>query len=70
MTGKKTSDAQLKASRKWQDKNKAHMDYIRKRSAARSFIKVASREDLQEMKAAIVERQNELNDQNKDLSAD
>jgi len=70
MAEKKTSDAQLRANKKWKNKNKAHMDYIRKRSAARSFIKVASREDLQEMKAAIVERQSELNNENKDLSAD
>ncbi|WP_159723540.1 hypothetical protein [Enterococcus sp. CSURQ0835] len=59
MTSKKTSEAQLKASRKWQEKNKEHMNYIRKRSAARGFIKVATQEDLDELKQLISERQNE-----------
>ncbi|WP_159723182.1 hypothetical protein [Enterococcus sp. CSURQ0835] len=58
MTSKKTSEAQLKASRKWQEKNKEHMNYIRKRSAARGFVKVATQEDLEELKRLIAEQQN------------
>lgn len=58
MVEKKTSEAQLKASRKWQEKNKEHMNYIRKRSAARGFIKVATQEDLNELKQLIAEREN------------
>lgn len=60
MTEKKTSDAQLKASRKWQDKNKEHMNYIRKRSAARGFLKVATLDDLEELEALIKQRRESL----------
>lgn len=49
MTEKKTSEAQLKASRNWQEKNKEQMNYIRKRSAARGFIKVATQKDFEEI---------------------
>jgi hypothetical protein len=57
---KKTSDAQLKASRKWQEKNKEHMNYIRKRSAARGFLKIAQMEDLEELENLIAERKKDL----------
>lgn len=60
MTDKKTSEAQLKASRKWQDKNKEHMNYIRKRSAARGFMKIATMEDLEELEKLIEERKRGL----------
>lgn len=61
MTDKKTSDAQLKASRRWQDKNKEHMNYIRKRSAARGFIKIATIEDIEELESLIEQRKKDLN---------
>lgn len=57
---KKTSEAQLRASRKWQDKNKEHMNYIRKRSAAKSFMKVATLDDLTELEQLIEQRKKEL----------
>lgn len=60
MNAKKTSDAQIKASTKWNQKNKEKMNYIRKRSAARGFIKVATIEDLEELKQLIAEREKEL----------
>ena len=60
MAKKKTSEAQLKASRKWQDKNKEQMNYIRKRSAARGFIKVATIEDIEELKSLIEQRKKDL----------
>lgn len=60
MVEKKTSEAQLKASRRWQEKNKEHMNYIRKRSAARSFIKVATIEDIKELEFLIESRKNDL----------
>lgn len=63
MTEKKTSEAQMKASRKWQDKNKEHMNYIRKRSAARGFIKVATTEDIEELESLIEQRKKDLNQQ-------
>ncbi|MBO0456203.1 hypothetical protein JZO77_05540 [Enterococcus hulanensis] len=60
MAEKKTSEAQLKASRKWQDKNKEQMNYIRKRSAARGFIKVATIEDIEELEELIEQRKKDL----------
>ncbi|EAE5704837.1 hypothetical protein D5012_002917, partial [Listeria monocytogenes] len=54
MTKKTTSDAQLKANKAWQDKNKEHANYLKSRSAARSFIKKkATLEDLEELEIAI-----------------
>ncbi|EAD4751180.1 hypothetical protein EON31_15365, partial [Listeria monocytogenes] len=51
------SDAQLKANKAWQDKNKEHANYLKSRSAARSFIKKkATLEDLEELEIAIKQR--------------
>ncbi|EAC3092583.1 hypothetical protein FBT95_08990 [Listeria monocytogenes] len=56
MTKKTTSDAQLKANKAWQDKNKEHANYLKSRSAARSFIKKkATLEDLEELEQLIKE---------------
>ncbi|UIJ49810.1 hypothetical protein [Listeria monocytogenes] len=56
MTEKTTSDAQLKANKEWQSKNKEHANYLKSRSAARSFIKnKATLEDLEELKKLIIE---------------
>ncbi|NVQ01465.1 hypothetical protein HXB23_10900 [Listeria monocytogenes] len=53
---KTTSDAQLKANKAWQDKNKEHANYLKSRSAARSFIKnKATLEDLEELEQLIKE---------------
>ena len=60
MAEKKTSEAQLKASRKWQDKNKEQMNYIRKRSAAKGFIKVATLDDIKELEGLIEQRKKDL----------
>ncbi|MDG3375088.1 hypothetical protein P5D95_26855, partial [Vibrio parahaemolyticus] len=59
-TEKKTSDAQIKASRKWQEKNKEQMNYIRKRSAARGFLKITNKEDINEMEQLLKNRKEEL----------
>ncbi|WP_077445965.1 hypothetical protein [Listeria monocytogenes] len=57
MTNKTTSDAQLKANKEWQSKNKEHSNYLKSRSAARSFIKnKATLEDLEELEIAIKQR--------------
>ncbi|HFK0261618.1 TPA: hypothetical protein ACGXKD_002242 [Listeria monocytogenes] len=57
MTKKSTSDAQLKANKEWQNKNKEHANYLKSRSAARSFInKKATLEDLEELEKFIIER--------------
>ncbi|EHO7870814.1 hypothetical protein KMG30_002193 [Listeria monocytogenes] len=56
MTKKSTSDAQLKANKEWQSKNKEHANYLKSRSAARSFIKnKATLEDLKELEKLIIE---------------
>ncbi|EAD3615134.1 TPA_asm: hypothetical protein GYP28_12885, partial [Listeria monocytogenes] len=56
MTNKTTSDAQLKANKEWQSKNKEHSNYLKSRSAARSFIKnKATLEDLKELEKLIIE---------------
>ncbi|ENA2764860.1 hypothetical protein ABF129_003064 [Listeria monocytogenes] len=56
MTKKTTSDAQLKANKNWQEKNKEHANYLKSRSAARSFIKKkATLEDLKELEKLIIE---------------
>ncbi|EEJ0016319.1 hypothetical protein G9U66_002996, partial [Listeria innocua] len=53
---KTTSDAQLKANKEWQSKNKEHANYLKSRSAARSFIKnKATLEDLEELEKLIIE---------------
>ena len=50
MTEKKTSDAQVKASRKWEEKNPDRKRYIRYRSNARTFVRHwANEEDLKEL---------------------
>ena len=55
------SDAQKKASKKWDEKNKVRKLYINKRSTARSFIKkLATAEDLDELQQLIDERRNEV----------
>ncbi|EAD7568625.1 hypothetical protein AF829_12870 [Listeria monocytogenes] len=61
MTKKTTSDAQLKANKAWQDKNKEHANYLKNRSAARSFIKKkATLLDLEELEELIKHRKNYL----------
>ncbi len=44
---KKTSKAQLDASNRWNEKNKARKYYLAKRSMARSYCRVATKEDLE-----------------------
>ena len=59
MTEKKTSDAQIKASRRWEEKNPDRKRYIRYRSNARTFVRHwADKEDLQEL-MEIFENENE-----------
>ncbi|HIZ96375.1 MAG TPA: hypothetical protein H9803_06700 [Candidatus Ligilactobacillus excrementavium] len=54
------SEAQKKANKKWDQKNKDRKAYINKRSAARSFIKkLATTEDLDELQQLIGERRKE-----------
>ncbi|HDU1156710.1 TPA: hypothetical protein REU65_003159 [Listeria monocytogenes] len=46
----------MKANKEWQSKNKEHANYLKSRSAARSFIKnKATLEDLKELEKLIIE---------------
>ena len=54
----KVSEAQKRASRKWDHKNKSRRQYINKRSITRNFIKKeATKEDLGEFKNLIKNRE-------------
>ncbi|EHF3656333.1 hypothetical protein JSN82_002929, partial [Listeria innocua] len=49
------------ANKSWQEKNKEHANYLKSRSAARSFIKKkATLEDLAELEIAIKQRKVEI----------
>jgi len=57
----KVSEAQKRASKKWDRKNKSRRQYINKRSITRNFIKKeAAKEDLDEFKNLIKNREKEL----------
>ena len=50
MTESKTSDAQIRASRKWEEKNPERKRYLRYKSNARTFVRHwADDEDMQEL---------------------
>lgn len=50
MTESKTSDAQIRASRRWEEKNPERKRYLRYKSNARTFVRHwADDEDLQEL---------------------
>ena len=56
-TEERIKKSQLKANKKWADENKAHANYLKNRSAARSFIRnKATQEDLSELKQLIEEK--------------
>lgn len=55
------SEARKKANKKWDDKNKDRMKYLRYRSYAKTFInKLSTVEDLDELSALIEERRKGL----------
>jgi len=57
----KVSEAQKRASRKWDRKNRIRRQYINKRSITRNFIKKeAAKEDLDEFKILLKNREKEL----------
>jgi len=56
----KVSEAQRRASAKWDRKNKSRRQYINKRSITRNFIKKeATKEDLGEFKILLKNREKE-----------
>ncbi|MCR1953167.1 hypothetical protein NSA50_19465 [Clostridium sp. DSM 100503] len=61
MAEKKISEARERANKKWNESNKEHMNYLRSRSSARSFIRnKATLEDLEELEQLIAERRKQL----------
>ena len=62
MTEKKTSDAQLRATRKWQENNKEQMKHVRNRSGAKGYIKNATIEELAELEQLIEQRKKALSE--------
>ncbi|MFU2222006.1 hypothetical protein [Streptococcus pluranimalium] len=49
--------AQEKATKKWNEENRAHRNYLTKRSTARGFIRNhATLEDLEELKEIILKK--------------
>lgn len=54
-------DAQTKATKKWNEQNREHRNYLSKRSSARSFIRNhATGSDLNELEELIAERRDVL----------
>ena len=54
-------DAQEKATKKWNQKNREHRNYLSKRSSARNFIRShATEDDLNELEELIAERRDAL----------
>ena len=61
MADNKVSEAQRKANKKWDEKNKERKSYINKRSTAKSFIlNLTTQEDLETIKKYVEQRKNEL----------
>lgn len=58
---KKTSDAQIRASRNWEEKNRERKRYMSKKSTAKSFIRLdATIQDLDELEQLIAARRHEI----------
>lgn len=61
----KYTEARAKANKKWNQNNKERVQYINKRSAAKSFIlNLATEEDLKNIEAYIAERKTKLDIKN------
>ena len=58
----KTSEAQLRASKKWDDANKEKKRRIIRRSTAKNYILNANREELEQIKDWVIERETALKD--------
>lgn len=55
------TEAKAKANKKWNQNNKDRIQYLNKRSATKSFIlKLATKEDLENIETYIAERKIEL----------
>ena len=50
---KKISEAQIKAQKKYDEKNRERRNYVKQRSTARTFIRKSNLEDLLELEKMI-----------------
>lgn len=58
---RKTSEAQIKANKKWIEANREKANYMRSKSSAKSFIRnKATLEDLEELEKLILEGKNNI----------
>lgn len=58
---RKKTDAEVKAQKNWESKNKEYSNYLKSRSTARSFInKKATKEDLTELQQLIINKLKEV----------
>ena len=56
------ANVRTEANKRWAEKNKEHKKYLSYRTYARSFIrKLATEDDLEELKELIAERENRSN---------
>lgn len=56
----KTTEAQRRAAKKYKEANKEKQELYNKKSKTKSYISTATAEQLQEVKAWIVEREKEI----------
>lgn len=55
----KLTEAQIKAQKRYDDKNREHRTYVKQRSTAKTFIRKAELEDLLELKEMLESKINE-----------
>ena len=62
---RKTSEAQMKADKRWREKNREHANYLKNRTSARCFIRnKATLEDIEELKELLRLRAEVLSKEN------
>lgn len=62
------STNQAAADKRWIEKNRTHVNYLRARVSARSFIRTkATQEDLEDLKKLIIEREKTLSEETKSI---
>lgn len=62
---RKISEAQMKADKRWREKNREHANYLKNRTSARCFIRnKATLEDIEELKELLRLRAEVLSKEN------
>ena len=55
------SDKKKASNKRWDDANKERIKYLKMKSAAKSFIKIAEINDIEILKKLLEEREKEIN---------